>query len=176
MPRTVDATAILFKETGPSFSSKQSIYSQTKNRACAKTILPLGKAKRKFQPFFNKIGKITSPISALKSNIYQKLGISCVLPRLVRRYQPIIQRINCKLGLDEEVDDQGFINVNEFSCNSDEVCQEPSSERKLITRSHGFPSLDYVNQNQINTYDDCFHDIGKVTYGSTILIGMYTYG
>ena len=169
IPRTVDATAIIFKEPDTTFAAKESLYSPKNKKLCPKTIIPLGKVKRRLRPFFNKIEKITRPISNLKSKLYQKLGISCVLPRLLRRYQPNLQRISCKLGLDEEDDNPGFIHVNAFTCNSNTVCRESSFESKFITRSHGLPNVDLENDNQINTYDECFSNTKKITYGARVI-------
>ena len=53
IPRTIDATAILFKESGTLFSSKESSYPKKKKRYCSKTIIPLGRTKRKVQPICN---------------------------------------------------------------------------------------------------------------------------
>ena len=167
--RTVDATAILFKEADTFFSSKQSFYPTSHGRSCTKTIIPLGKAKRRLTPLLNKITKVTRPISALKSKIYEKLGISCVFPRILRPYQPLIERLSCKLGLDEGDNNEGFVQMSTFSCDSDNICREPSFENKVITRSHRLPNLDSAIPNQINTYDDCFQDIEKVTYGSRVI-------
>ena len=71
----------------------------------------------------------------------------------------------CKLGLDGD-GDNGFMKMHE-SCNA-AACSEASTEDKLITRDLGFPNMDDLNRGQINTLDDCFSDMVKVTYGSRV--------
>ena len=76
IPRTVNATAIFFKEPDSILTSRQSHYTNSNHRACKKTTIPLGKIKRRFQPILDKISKITRPISKIKSRVYQKIGIA----------------------------------------------------------------------------------------------------
>ena len=169
IPRTIDATAILFKEPENLFSSKESSYPKKKKRSCSKTIIPLGRTKRKIMPVLNKISRIMKPISTFKSKLYDKLGLSCVIPKLLRPYQPAIKRLQCKFGLDEIDENRGFIETGKSSCNSKQRCREPSLERKAITRSHGLLSSYHSNQINVNSYEDCFPENEKATYGSRVL-------
>ena len=168
IPRTVKATAILFQESITLFGAKQYSYSKKKKKSCSKTIVHLGKAKRRITPVLNKLTIVTKPISTLKSKLYQKLGLSCLFPKFLRPYQPVIQRLLCKVGLDED-DNQGFIEIENSECNSEKMCTEQSLEEKVITRSHGFLSSYSSSQNQVETYDDCFQDEEKITYGSRVI-------
>ena len=168
IPRTVDATAILFKESITRFSAKQYSYPKKKNKSCPKTIIHLGKAKTRLAPALNKLSKVTKPISTLKSKLYQKLGLSCLFPKFLRPYQPVIQRLLCKFGLEED-DNQGFIETGDSDCNSENICRDPSLEDKVITRGHGFSNSYSSGQNQIDTYDDCFQEKERITYGSRVI-------
>ena len=56
-------------------------------------------------------------------------------------------------------------------CNAAD-CIDPIIEDKLITRHNGFPNMDYMNRGQINTLDDCFEDMDKVTYGARIRLKL----
>jgi len=156
IPRTVPATAILFKEPDLLSTSRKYSHSSSHHRSCPKTFLP---------PVLNKLSKVTQPISTIKSSLYRKLGISCFFPRLLRPFQPIIERIGCKLGFDAD-EDNGFMEAP--ACDLDS-CREPSIEDKIVTRSLGLPNMDYMIQGQISTMDDCFGDMIKVTYGSRVL-------
>ena len=71
----------------------------------------------------------------------------------------------CKLGLDSE-EENGFMKTT--SCDQD-TCQEPSIETRTITHDLGFPNMDHMIQGQTSTYDDCFPEMEKVTYGSRVL-------
>ena len=168
IPRTVDATAILFKESTSLFSAKQYSYPKKKKKSCSKTIIHLGKAKRRLATVLNKLSIVTKPISTLKSKLYQKLGLSCLFSKFLRPYQPVIQRVLCKVGLEED-DNQGFIEIENSECNSEKMCKEKSFEDKVITRSYGFLSSYSSSQNQVDTYDDCFQDKEKITYGARVI-------
>lgn len=106
--------------------------------------------------------------------MYRKLGVSCLFPKLLRQFQPLIERLTCKLGLDEdESEARGFMKTSECkpdsSANFPYTCTEPSIESRIITRSHGLPNMDVMIENDVSTYDDCFPEMTKVTYGSRVL-------
>ena len=168
--RTFPATAIIFTEAeGDSLSSKQSSHSHSSSNSkpsCPRT--PLTKVKRTIQPVLNKLSKITKPVSEVKSKIYQKLGIRCLFPKLLRPFEPIIEKVTCKLGLDEDsVEANGFMRMTSTNCSS---CSEPSSEIKQVTRSLGImEEIDEILENEVSTLDDCFDDMKKVTYGSRVV-------
>ena len=161
------ATAILFKEADRLISSKQSVHYN--GRSCSKTLIPLGRVKRRLTPLWNKITKVTSPISSIKLKIYDKFGLSCLFPKLFRPVQPVFDRLSCKLGLDVELNNEGYMETSESACDGARSCKESSSENKLITRSLGATHAISNSQNQVGSYDECFHDIEKVTYGSRVI-------
>ena len=168
--RTVNATAILFTEADTDNpSSKQSSSAHdTPNFKPPCPTTPLTKVKRKIQPLLNKISKITQPVSKVKSKIYRKLGLSCLFPKLLRPFEPIIEKVTCKLGLDEdEVESNGFMKMKTVNCSS---CLDPSSEIKTVTRSLGIMEpVDEILENEVSTLDDCFDDMRKITYGARVL-------
>ena len=163
VPRTVPATAILFKEPDPLSTARNSLYKKKPKRACAQTILPLGRMKKKLSPVMNTISKVTQPISSLKSRFYNKLGLSCLVPKLLRPFHKLIEKITCKLGLDIENEYMRGSLCNPLNCN------ETSLETKMVTNDLGLPNTDYLMKNRVTTYDDCFRDIPKATYGSRVL-------
>ena len=170
--RTVAATAILFSEaeereaSSKQFSSTPHFSSNIK-ASCPRT--PLTKVKRRIQPVLDILSKITKPVSTAKSKVYQKLGLSCLFPKLLRPIEPIIEKVTCKLGLDEdEAESRGFMKMKIMNCSS---CLDPSSELKTVTRSLGIiemESMDEIIENQVSTYDDCFDDMRKITYGARV--------
>jgi len=106
--------------------------------------------------------------------MYKKLGFSCLFPKFLRPFQPLIERLTCKLGLDEDdSEERGFMKTSD--CNPDSsanppyTCTEPSIENKIITRSHGLPNMDFMIEDDVSTYDDCFPEMTKATYGSRVL-------
>ena len=171
--RTVAASAILFSEaqegeaSSRQFSSTPHVRSNA-NKTCPRT--PLSKIKRRVQPALNILSKITRPVSKAKSQVYQKLGLSCLFPKLLRPFESIIEKVTCKLGLDEDQEEvNGFIKIKNTNCSS---CLDPSSEMKPVTRSLGvneMESIDEILENQVSTYDDCFDDMRKVKYGARVL-------
>ena len=76
IPRTLDATAILFKEPGSFLSARQKHYTPVDERSCKKTIIPLGKIKRKFQPAIDKSRKFGGKTSLDFVKILFTLSIS----------------------------------------------------------------------------------------------------
>ena len=169
--RTVAATAILFSEaeereaSSKQFSSTPHFSSNIK-ASCPRT--PLTKVKRRIQPVLDILSKITKPVSTAKSKVYQKLGLSCLFPKLLRPIEPIIEKVTCKLGLDEdEVESNGFMKMKTVNCSS---CLDPSSEIKTVTRSLGIMEpVDEILENEVSTLDDCFDDMRKITYGARVL-------
>ena len=173
VPRTVKATAVLFAEPSsmPSPRSKMSSFtqSQIKTDSCDRPLIPLGRkvkiAEQKLSPILDKISKplntVQSKIQTFSAKVFDKLGLQCLIPKVLRKLQPYISRISCKLGFN----DDGFMQVP--SCNSD-LCSKSETEEKEITRHLDAPILD-VTDMQVRTTDDCFPDMHKVSYGSRII-------
>ena len=166
IPRTVPATAVAFTEPELTPISRQSEYSTSHHQSCGRPILSLGAklntAQTKVSPILNIVSRITKPMSTLKSKIYQRVGLACLFPKLLRPYEPILKYVRCTLGLD---DDGGYMEAP--PCNY-ATCNETSLEEKVITRDRGFPDLEYMIRGQVSTMDDCFEDMRKVTYGSRV--------
>ena len=164
VPRTVPATAVLFTEPDLSTIARQSAHSSSHHQSCGRRIISLGaklnNAQRKISPIMNIVSRITKPISTVKSKIFQRLGLSCLFPKILRPFEPILKYTRCKLGLD---DDGGFMDAP--TCNA-VTCNEPSIEDRVITRDRGLPNLDFMMRGQVSTMDDCFDDMSKVTYGA----------
>ena len=177
VPRTLKATAVLFAEPTISSTSKQSSYSTTPGRhsSCPKTILPLGRklkvAEEKIAPIIKRLSKITTPISnaqsrlsGIASSIVQKLRLQCLIPKLTRPFEPIFKFTRCVLGLSSD----GFMK-NTSSCNKS-LCNNPTTEHKIISHDRGLPNLDSTIEGQVSTMDDCFTDMEKVVYGTRIRV------
>ena len=182
LPRTVPATAVLLTEPdvtlpGTTISRKSSHASSHGHQSCGRPIIPLGakidfvKQKveehippvlsRIYQRFQAKMSFIQSTFSLFKARIYHKLGLSCLVPKLIRPFEPILRYTRCKIGLDYD----GFMEAP--PCN-DTVCMEPSIEDQEITRDRGLPNLDYLRL-EVSTMDDCFRDMKKIEYAARIL-------
>ena len=163
LPRTVPATAILFKEADARPISRKTSFFKQRQKACSRAVLPLGNVKKKLSPITKKISKITQPFTSLKSKIYNKLGLSCLVPKLLRPFHPFIEKVSCKFGLNTEDE---YVEGKFCSRNN---CNEPSLENKVVTNDLGLPNLDYLIEGQVSTMSDCFKDMPKVTYGSRVL-------
>ena len=177
LPRTVDATALLIAEPPilpiiPRQSGSSSS-SHTHHQSCKRPIIDVGakinRTTAKLAPFLKRISKVTdaitnisSKLTNLKENIFQRLGLMCLFPKLLRPFEPIIQSFKCKLGLNED----GF--MENPPCNSS-ACLNPEIEDRPITRDRGLPNLDFMIEDMVSTMDDCFDDMEKVTYGSRVL-------
>ena len=173
VPRTVSATAALLAEPGITPISRQSAHPTShQQEACPRPAINLGGklkvAEDNISPFLNRISKVTttiadfqSKISALKSRIFQKLGLSCLFPRISRSFEPLFKYVQCTLGLN----DDGFMETP--TCNAS-ACSNPSIEDRIITRDRGLPNVDSMIEGMVSTMDDCFEDMEKVVYGSRI--------
>ena len=100
-------------------------------------------------------------ISMMKATFYEKLRIQCIVPRLMYPLQPILEYTRCKLGLEDE----GFMEAP--VCNIT-LCSETDIEEREITMDNGIQNLDTSTLN-VNTMDDCFNNVEKVTYGVRVL-------
>ena len=172
-PRTLPATAIILTEPTMPVTSRQYIPNVDERRqSCPRPEIDAGSAisfkKQKLSPAVNKFSKILEPIKRLSSSIsntktrmYQKLGIKCLFPRLLRPYEPMFQYFRCKLGLAGD-DFMGTPPCNISACLNQKI------EETQITRDLGLPNLDFMVQDQVSTMYDCFGDMPKVMYGARI--------
>ena len=132
VPRTIPATGVLIAEPSILLTSRQSSFSQNDNqhhRSCPRPVINIGQklntAESKLLPFLSRFSKVISlitnfqtKISDLQSRAFQKLRISCLLPKLLRPFEPVMKHIKCKLGLDED----GFMETP--TCNAT-ACMNP---------------------------------------------------
>ena len=175
--RSVPATAVLLAEPVlpiiPLTSRQSSHSSSSDHHSCPRPIINVGAklktAEKKLSPIlaifsiiFKPIIKFNSLISNMKSRIFQKLGLMCVIPKLTRPFVPFFKHFQCKLGLNED----DFMDAP--PCNAT-VCIDPNIEDREITRDIGLPNLDDMVDGMDSTLDDCFADMTKVEYGSRIL-------
>ena len=174
LARTVDATAVLIAEPPlPLLIPRQLSNSQQNENHCPRPIInveaKINRTTTKLEPFLNRISKITDTItklqstfSDLKSRIFQKLGLMCLIPTLMRPFDPLVKKLKCKLGLN----DDGFMNSPPCNISS---CLNPKIEDSLIEMDRGLPNLDFMIEDMITTMDQCFDDMEKVTYGARVL-------
>lgn len=173
VPRTVPSTAVLIAEPPIVRVSRQGgSSSSSQHYTCPRPVLNIGQkiedATTKLSPLLERVSKITDPISNiqskisdLKSNLFRKLGLSCLIPTLLRPFMPILSYTKCKLGLN----DDGFMKTP--PCNTS-LCVNPIIEERMITRDLGVPNLDEMIEGEVATLDDCFDDMEKVEYGARV--------
>ena len=173
VPRTLPAIAILVSEPAiPSLSSRSEQSVEDRPQSCPRPVINAGSAikfkKQKISPAVIKLSnilepfkKLVSPISNLKSRVYQKLKLDCLFPKLLRPYQPMFKYFRCKLGFPEDE----FMQTP--PCNVS-VCVNPKIEEQEITRDLGLPNLDFMIEDQVNTMNDCFGDMANVLYGARV--------
>ena len=171
--RTVPATAVLFAEPAIAATSRQSSNKTSNNhRACPRPIVNFGQkiktAKEKLSPFLDRISKIVDLISRIQTRIssvkmmmLKKLRLTCLYPKLIRPFQPILTFARCKLGLN----DDEFMETPPCDASA---CTNPIIEEQMITRDLGLPNLDEAIMEDVNTLDDCFSDMEKIEYGTRI--------
>ena len=172
IPRTVDATAAIFAEpddTIPRTSiSRQSTYGNSHHsQACPRPIIHLGakinRVKERKSSLFEKVLKRLAPlqarIGAVKMRLVDKLGIGCLVPKLIRPFEPMFRYLRCKLGLE----DDEFMEAAQ--CNAMR-CEE-SLEEQVITNDRPAPMI--MMDLDVQTMSDCFGEMREVTYGTRVL-------
>ena len=174
IPRTVDATAVLFAESiDTSFRNilarKFSYENSYHNWECPRSrpqvqpypILP--KEDRK-SPLLKQVSRIIRKVHArigrTKIRVANKLGIGCLVPKLTHPFEPMFRYLRCKLGFkDDEY-------MEAAQCNAVR-CEESISEEKLITNSR--PTTLRMMNLDVQTKSDCFKDVREVKYGARVL-------
>ena len=172
-PRTVPATAVIITEPPIIRISRQhQSPSYHPNNACPRPVFDVGQkiedTTNKLSPVLDKLSKFTEPISRIQSKIsdikamiFRKLGLSCLIPSLLRPFYPILSYTRCKLGLN----DDEFMETP--PCNAS-LCTNPTIEEQMITRDLRLPNLENMIDGEVATLDDCFDDMEKVEYGARI--------
>ena len=103
-----------------------------------------------------------SKIGLLKAQVFDVLGIHCLIPTLIKLYEPLLLEMRCLLGLDS---DSTF---KVPRCESSQ-CYQTENEVRGITRHLDIPSdLDITNL-RVRTQADCFPKLQKIRYGTRIL-------
>ena len=172
IPRTVLATAVLFAEPIISATSRQS-QNNLRHHSCPRPVIRVGETlknvQNKISPFFevhsritNRFSRIVSKISSIQSNILESLRLTCLFPKVVKPFMPILKYARCKLGLEED----GFMETPPCKAIS---CLESSIQDRPITRDLGIPNLDFMIEGRVSTLDDCFPDMEKITYGTRVI-------
>ena len=173
VPRTpgTAATATIFSEPDDSiprtsisrqFSSGNSHH----NQACPRPKLRLGakinriKEKNLLQKISDRISNVRAKLAPLKMRLINKLGIGCLVPKIIRPFEPTFRYLRCKLGLDEDE------YMEAMECNSVN-CDEPL-EDKVITNDLNAP-LQMMDLD-VQTMSDCFGDMREVIYGARVLV------
>ena len=176
VPRTIPATGVLIAEPNILLTSRQSSLSHKDNQhrhSCPRPVINIGQkintTESKLLPFLSRFSKVIAlitnfqtKISDFQSRAFQKLRISCLLPKLMRPFEPLMKHIKCKLGLSED----GFMETP--MCNAT-ACVNPMITDREITRDLGLPNLDFMVEDTVSTMDQCFPEMEKVTYGSRVL-------
>ena len=175
--RTLPATAVLFAEEAIQTTSRQSSNENLAGHGtCQRPVFNIGhkitNAKNKLSPFLKRISKILNAISRvqlkispLKLMILKKLRLTCLFPKLIRPFQPLLSYTKCKLGLN----DDGFMETP--PCNAS-ACINAFIEDQMITRDLGIPNLSETIMEDAITLDDCFDDMTKVEYGTRIHVKL----
>ena len=171
IPRTVDATAVLFAEpdiTIPRTSiSEENPGSDSHNDpSCNRPIISLAPPINTItthpwvKNVMEKVDKVREPVSTLKMMIYDRLRIACLFPRIIKPFEPILKYTRCKLGLDNDE----FMEA--AKCNT-MTCQA-SLEEKTITHDLGPAPMKMMNLG-VQTMADCFGEMRPVRYGARVL-------
>ena len=172
IPRIVPATAALFSERNIAANSRQS-ESDLHEHSCPRPVIRVGETlkqvQNKISPLTeiysrvsNRFSKIASKISTIKSDISERLRLTCLLPKILRPFMPILEYTRCKLGLNED----GFMETPPCKETS---CLEPNVQDRPITRDMGIPNFDFMMAGKVSTLDDCFPDMEKIAYGARVI-------
>ena len=173
IPRTVDATAVIFTEPDDEIPrtsiSRKSTYGNTyHDSSCRRPIIHLGRKINQFtnkkdpiiQSIAKRFEKVRSRVGRIKMRLYDKLGIGCLFPKLIHPFEPILRYFRCKLGLEDDE------YMEAAQCNA-MTCEE-SLEEKIITNDLGPAPMRIMNLD-VQTMSDCFDDMREVKYGARVL-------
>ena len=92
----------------------------------------------------------------LKQSIYEELNIECITTRLIEPFRDILEKTRCAFGLYSDTFMQSPLCIRD-RCNSTDV------EDREIVNDNGLPRMD-IPTLRVNTLDDCFNNVEKVTY------------
>ena len=159
IPRIAPATAFVMKETDTPITRRASGY-KSDTKTCRATKASKG-------TLLKKISKIGSPIfstlSAAKAKILRSLGFECYGPRFIRPFEPLIERLTCKFGLE----DDRFMPTP--PCNFKE-CVKPVLQENEIDRDMGFANPEEaLQEGTAYSNADCFSDREPVRFGLRVI-------
>ena len=171
LPRTVPATAVLFAE--PTSISRTDNHNH--DPTCNRPIINLGSTISsitthpfidlvKSNPVVDRVRQnfdmLQSILGDIKMRLPDHLDLACVIPRLSKPIQPLLDKISCTLGLDEDA-------MESAKCN--EVrCEDSGQEEKQISHDLGPVPMKVMNL-KVETMSDCFQPGLEITYGVRIL-------
>ena len=101
-------------------------------------------------------------VSMYKAAVVDKAQLSCLIPKIRRPFEPILEHFRCKLGIAQDE------YMEAPPCNPT-ICSPSDVEEKEITNSKPIPSMLLMNMS-VETIDDCFQDMTKLQYGARVLI------
>ena len=99
-------------------------------------------------------------LSMAKASFYEKLGLSCLVPRLLQPWVPIFDYARCQLGIKDDFMEAPICNRT--------LCTDSEIEEREITNDNGMQNMG-VSALEVNTVDDCIPSMKKVTYGVRVL-------
>ena len=108
----------------------------------------------------HQLSKVQEKIGRIKMRLYDKLGIACLVPKLIHPFEPILSYARCKLGIPADP------YMEAAPCNI-MACEE-SIEEKEITHDLGPPPMTMMNLG-VQTMSDCFGRMREVMYGARVL-------
>ena len=95
---------------------------------------------------------------------YSSEIINCMIPKLGRPFEPILEHFRCKLGISEDE----YMEVP--PCDST-ICSASEIEDRELTMNKPIPSMILMNIS-VETIDDFFQDMTKEQYGVKVLINV----
>ena len=175
--RAIPATGILITEPPVPTLSRQTEDQVSYNQySCLGPIIDIGSkleaTKNKLIPIvtwfldlFPFIARLFAEISSLRSKIIKKLGLACLLPKLLKPVHPFIKRVKCILGLDNK----GLVETQQ---RSDNLCSNPVIYDRKINLDQRFTNQDFRAQDTGNRVDECFEEMETETYGARVILRL----
>ena len=175
VPRTLPATAVVFTEPQIANQRKKSYSHQSHAggkiyKRCSNSIIPLGDKKDfihrslspVLDPILSLINLFQSKTGLFKAQLFDILGLQCLIPTLIQPYEPFLLYVRCLLGLDSDS------SVKVPRCSSIR-CTQTDNEVREISRHLELPSdLHFINL-RVRTMADCFPKLPKIRYGTRVL-------
>ena len=116
------------------------------------------------QPVQKVIQKVQAEVGRIKMRAFNKLNIACLVPKLIRPFEPLLLYTRCKLGLGED-EFMEAASCNEMRC-------EASMEEKPITNDNMDNETMETMETMplgVQTMSDCFGEMPQIMYGARVL-------